>query len=283
MNRKDKIKLAFSRNWKFPGQKRLLNFLKPSTELKRNLENGITWLDDEPVAIYTSADNFIECSILIEGNYEREINRIFSISLKEGDIAIDIGANIGLHSLRMAGYTGKTGYVLCYEPLEYLQRKILKNIQLNSFSNIHLFPFALSDKDADKVFPMDEKIWNQGNFSIGPNEQGTQSQLVKIKIADHLPEINQLNSLQLIKIDVEGFELNVLKGLKNTISKFRPRIIFEYNEYHWKENNQSISDCYNFLKEYNYSLYQIYVAGCELISDQNPIKSGNIFCIPETL
>ena len=53
MNRRDKTKLTFTRNWKFPGGERLARILRSSSTLRNGLKNGITWLNDEPVAIYT--------------------------------------------------------------------------------------------------------------------------------------------------------------------------------------------------------------------------------------
>ena len=53
MNNRDKIKLSFTRNWKFPGVERLARILRSSPTLRNGLKNGITWLNNEPVAIYT--------------------------------------------------------------------------------------------------------------------------------------------------------------------------------------------------------------------------------------
>ncbi|MBC7745120.1 MAG: FkbM family methyltransferase [Flavobacterium sp.] len=281
MNRRDRIKLSLTRNWKFPGRERLAHFLKSSDNLRKDLQNGLTWLNDEPIAIYTTADNYIECCILETGTYEAEIEKLISISLREGDTALDIGANIGLQSLRMARYTGKTGQVLCFEPLPHLQKKLLNNVALNRAVNIKLFPYALSDNSAILQLSVNEQAWNQGTFNIGGNENGYPKQKIIVMVADDLPELLHLTELHMIKIDVEGFELNVLNGLKKTIVKFKPRIIFEYDENYWTRNTTSVIECYELLKEFHYSLFQIYPAGCELICSAAEFKSGNIFCIQQ--
>ena len=79
MKRLDRIKLDFTRNWKLPGKERLSNLLKPSDQLKQSINNGIVWLTNEDIAIYTSADSYIEYSILSTGTYEDEINKLISI------------------------------------------------------------------------------------------------------------------------------------------------------------------------------------------------------------
>jgi FkbM family methyltransferase len=283
MKRKDKVKLAFSRNWKFPGQERLASWLHLSTEFKQSFKEGITWLSNEPLAIYTSADNYIEWTIITTGTYEAEIEKLISISLKEGDVALDIGANIGLQSLRMSRYIGASGKVYAFEPLTHLQGKFRKNCQLNHATNIQLIPVALSDKEGSFNYLVNENEWNQGTFSLGKQENGHTSCIVDVKIGDELEEIKYLNRLDLIKIDVEGFEFPVIKGLIHTLHKFKPRIIFEYDINYWKANHHSVQECVKLLTESGYTLYQINTIGCEKITHLDLIQGGNIFCVPDPI
>jgi FkbM family methyltransferase len=279
MKRSDRIKLNFTRNWNLPGKERLSKFLKPSDQLKANLSNGIVWLTNEDIAIYTTADNYIEWTILSTGTYEDEISKLIKISVKPGDIALDIGANIGLQSIRMSQCAGPEGKVYAFEPLGYLQEKLNKNIKLNKADNVKLFPFALSNAESEADFKINKNNWNQGTFSIGSSNQGTDSQHVIIKVADEIPEIKDLNRLDLVKIDVEGFEYQVLLGLEKALEKYKPRIIFEYDNNYWLTNGQSMNDCYNFLSRLGYVLYQITPVGCELIKDPATISGGNLFCL----
>jgi FkbM family methyltransferase len=279
MKRSDRIKLNFTRNWKLPGRERLSKWVKPSEQLKTNITNGIVWLTDEDIAINTTADNYIEWTILSTGTYENEISKLIRISLKPGNVALDIGANIGLQSIRMSQCAGESGMVYAFEPLVHLQDKFNSNIKLNKLANVRLFPFALSDKESVADFMIGKNNWNQGTFSLGDQSKGSDVQQVTIKIADEIPEIKALTRLDLVKIDVEGFEYQVLVGLKQTLKEHTPRIIFEYDSNYWRANGQDISDCYNFLSALNYTLYQITSVGCELIKHPSAIESGNIFCL----
>jgi FkbM family methyltransferase len=238
------------------------------------------WLADEDIAIYTSADNYIEWAILSTGTYEDEINKLIKISLKPGDVALDIGANIGLQSIRMSKSVGENGQVYAFEPLAHLREKFSNNAKLNKASNIKLFPFALSNIESEADFTINKTNWNQGTFSIGNNHSGSEIQHVFIKVADEIPDIKTLERLDLIKIDVEGFEYQVLLGLKQTLERHKPRIIFEYDSNYWQENGQNINDCFNLLNALSYTLYQITPAGCELIKHSSAAASGNLFCIP---
>jgi FkbM family methyltransferase len=280
MKRIDRIKLSFTRNWELPGKERLSRWFKPSDQLKSSISDGIVWLNDEDIAIYTSADNYIEWTILSNGTYEDEINKLIRISLKNGRNGLDIGGNIGLQSIRMSQCAGDTGKVYAFEPLVYLQEKFNRNMLLNKAHNVTLFPFALSDEESEADFTIDKKSWNQGTFSLTNHITGTEKQRVIIKIADNIPEIKDLNSLDLIKIDVEGFEYHVLRGLKQTLQKHKPRIIFEYDRNYWINTSQNIADCCIFLQSLGYTIYQVTPVGCELLKNSSNIEGGNLFCIP---
>ncbi|MGZ3757843.1 MAG: FkbM family methyltransferase [Mucilaginibacter sp.] len=282
MRRIDRIKLNFIRNWNFPGKERLSHRFKPSPQLKSEVQNGITWLNTEDIAIYTSADSYIEWTILSTGTYEDEIGKLIKISLNHGDTALDIGANIGLQSLRMSRSVSPTGKVYAFEPIEYLQQKFKNNIALNKASNVELLPFALSDEASETDFKIDKSAWNQGTFSL-MNNAGSDSQRVLIKVGDDLPEIQALTQLALIKIDVEGFENQVLKGLKKTLAKHKPRLIFEYDYNYWVAAGQDITDCFNFLQALDYAIYQINSLSCKLVAAPNQVEGGNLFCVPLSL
>ncbi|MDP9046838.1 MAG: FkbM family methyltransferase [Bacteroidota bacterium] len=280
MKRTDRIKVDFIRNWKLPGRERLSRWFTPSEELKVNMRHGIVWFDAEDIAIYTSADNYIEWTILTTGTYEHEINKLIRISLKPGNNALDIGGNIGLQSIRMSQCVGTDGKVYAFEPITYLQEKFEKNISLNCISNVTLFPYALSDQAEETDFKINRNKWNQGTFSLTDDGEGAEIQHVVVKIADDMPEIQTLSSLSLIKIDVEGFEYHVLLGLKHTLLIHKPRIIFEYDHNYWINATHTITDCYSFLRSLAYTVYQITPVGCELVTTAENIVSGNLFCVP---
>ncbi|MCO5936053.1 FkbM family methyltransferase [Mucilaginibacter sp. RB4R14] len=280
MKRTDRIKLNFIRNWNLPGKERLAHFFSPSNQLKTQIKDGIVWLNTEDIAIYTTADNYIEWTILSTGTYEDEINKLIRISLKPGENALDIGGNIGLQSIRMSQCVGNGGKVYAFEPLNHLQEKFKKNVSLNKAVNVTLLPFALSDTETEAEFSINKNAWNQGTFSLNDSQVHTDKQTVYVKIADNLSEVQSLNHLALIKIDVEGYEYQVLRGLTNTLKQHKPRIIFEYDSNYWATIGQSIIDCTAFLLSLGYTLYQITSVGCELITDVKKIESGNLFCIP---
>lgn len=279
MKRRDRIKFNITRNWNFPGKERLSSLLNKSYP-EQSAKAGITWLAHEDIAIYTTGNSYIEWSILSNGTYEDEIGKLIRTSLRDGDTALDIGGNIGLQSIRMSQCVGHSGKVYAFEPLNYLQQKFKKNTALNRANNVTLFPYALSDTEGGAEFNIDPKSWNQGTFSLLNNASEGERQLVTIKVADQMPELAALPSLSLVKIDVEGFEYPVLRGMKSLLQKHKPRIIFEYDANYWNKAGQDMQSCYQFLGDLGYTLYQIDKFGCDLINAVEEIESGNIFCLP---
>jgi hypothetical protein len=71
-----------------------------------------------------------------------------------------------------------------------------------------------------------------------------------------------------------------LRGLKETIQKHRPRLIFEYDENYWQKTGQQIAGCFALLQGMNYTLYQVTAVGCVLLTDAGQAEGGNLFCIP---
>lgn len=283
MKRSDRIKLYITRKWPFPGKERLANFLISPRKHKYVSEDEILWLANENIAIYGNSNNYIEWTIMSSGTYEDEIGRLINISLKSGENALDIGANIGLQSIRMSQAVGVSGRVYSFEPINYLQKKLENNLELNRATNVQIFPLALSDEKGSAVFQIDPQIWNQGTFSLTTKGDQGESQVVTIAVADELPEVRELTSLHLIKIDVEGFEFQVLRGLKETLHKHHPRLIFEYDADYWLKADQQINDAFLFLQSLNYAVFQITPFGCERINSVTDIEGGNIFCIHHNL
>lgn len=182
----------------------------------------------------------ISSNILINGVYEKELLD-FNLELckKVGKLknfsVADIGANIGNHSLYFSNYFKKV-YAFEAHP------KIFSVNQLNTSNkkNIELFNFGLGDTNKNSFIYENE--YNMGGSSV-INKVGKK---IKIKILK-LDNIKKIKKLLLIKIDVEDFELQVLKGSLNTIKKFKPIIVFES----WSKHNPKVS----FLKKLNYKIF----------------------------
>jgi FkbM family methyltransferase len=281
LTRLDKIRLNISRNWEMPGRERIASMLVPkSKENENQIYEGITWLKQEYIAVNFSSSSYIEWKILSEGNYEPATGDIIRMSLQTGETALDVGANIGVHTLRMAQSVGKTGRVIACEPLPHLQLKLQQNIQLNRFENIvEIVPAALSDYNGRTNMSAEVSSFNQGTGRM--DKSGSME--ADVFRGDDLLEKIAIENLAMIKIDVEGYEMKVIEGLKQSIRKYMPRIIVEYDAAYWKTCNSSWQDLYDFLNSMQYSFYRIDHPILTEINGTPDFSSGNILCMRKNI
>lgn len=140
------------------------------------------------------------------GLHETEQIEFFQNSIKSGDIIFDIGANEGDYSLTSAKRIGNLGKVFAFEPDPSRVKILEKNVELNSFNQIEIIPMAISDKTGN-VF-----------FDNGFCSEETGKNVIKTMSLDDFIENNNILPNR-IKIDVEGFELNVIKGMEKFLDR----------------------------------------------------------------
>ena len=170
-------------------------------------------------------------------------------------MVIDVGANVGAHTLTMAKYAPE-GHVLACEPLPQVNEQLVTNIELNDFRNIDVHPVAigLRDGSARLHFPKDQA--NLGMASFLPLGDWPSIEVKTVSL-DTLVAGAELERVDLIKVDVEGLEGSVLLGAQSVITTFRPTLIFEYQETYWREANFSLVDVIGSLTKLDYELAAI--------------------------
>ncbi|MCX6563030.1 MAG: FkbM family methyltransferase [Candidatus Aminicenantes bacterium] len=156
-------------------------------------------------------------TILIEGEMdERAILRSLLESLQPGDVALDVGAYQGLHSVFMAKKVGHQGKVIAFEPDPRNFKTLEANIRLNELSQILSVPLALGDRLEDKPLFHSRRMTGASN-SLIQTEGSDPSQSVRVIPGDDFLSREGLPSPNVVKIDVEGYEYPVLKGLSRTL------------------------------------------------------------------
>ena len=138
-------------------------------------------------------------------------------------IALDIGANVGTHSLAFAQHFA---HVHAFEPNPALWPSFERNITLNHLSNVHLHKVGLGNKDADLPFYLIEKS-NFGLGTVSRREAGHDLPLkevgrVPIRAADRYLVAKSIGPIDAIKMDVQGYELEVVRGLADVLQRDRP-------------------------------------------------------------
>ena len=150
--------------------------------------------------------------------WEKKLFHIYSQILEDDDIAIDIGAYIGTHTLPMSKLCKK---VYSFEANSDIYLYHIKNIALNHIVNIEPHCVALSESKSEVSFYKRD----DGTSRISSRHQ--RGEPVKLQTDLLSSFINPKEKIKLIKIDVEGHEFNVLKGAKELIDKNKPYILIE--------------------------------------------------------
>ena len=211
------------------------------------------------IKIPMSTDDTLPRSILIYGIYDLSLTEVIWRLLELGENAIDIGANIGYVTSLMSAKVGRMGKVWCFEPNPEIYEELAINIAnwgIKGDSNIYHQQIALSNYSGYGVLNLTPK--NRGEVFIDKNQQVANVQtnsrdacVVAIDRLDKFLEKEQ-NCIGVLKIDVEGHELEVLQGAGNLISKHHVRdIIFE-------EHNSYPSPLTDFLESNGYTIFRIW-------------------------
>jgi FkbM family methyltransferase len=163
------------------------------------------------------------------GTAEPELQRAIRQYVSTGQTVYDIGANIGYVSLSLARQVGPTGHVFAFEPVPQNLASLRENVANNSFTNIHVIDAAASDvTGAAEIriagnFSTASLLWHRGDPSV-------QEISVKTVVIDELVKAGELPAPSFIKIDVEGAEGLVLRGMQRTISSAKPVLFIECSD-----------------------------------------------------
>jgi FkbM family methyltransferase len=174
--------------------------------------------------------NGIDREVLLLGAYEKPIlhfmRDVMKLIYSNQGVFLDIGANVGQHSLFMSRYVKD---VHAFEPYEPVLERFRRMKEINDVKNIVIHPVGLGNENKKLPFyePPETNL-GQGSFLKEFNSQNTSSEELEIVVGDEiLQSVNVISSVNLVKLDVEGYEKSVLEGLSRTLEANRPVVVFE--------------------------------------------------------
>ncbi len=183
-----------------------------------------------------SIDSGVELSLFETGTYEKGTIQLLEKYLQKGSAFLDIGANIGLMSVIASKQVGTNGIVYAVEANPKTVPILQANIDLNNCKNVEVIPIALSDTSGTAVLFENWEV-NRGGASLISQSKEERGLEVKMERLDDLFDEN--TPVQLVKIDVEGFEPQVIRGGMNWFRKQQPVFIIEVSEKREKEAGPS--------------------------------------------
>jgi FkbM family methyltransferase len=192
--------------------------------------------------------------------FERETKNALKGLVKPSSVVLDIGANIGIHTMLLAKLVGPSGRVLSFEATDYAVQKLRRNLDLNSqlAERVTLFHCFLAAKDGSDVpdsiyssWPLTEsKGLHNKHLGLAMPTNTTYAR----SIDGILAELDGL-SVQLVKIDVDGFECEVLRGATALLRDSRPIFMMELSPYVLEEHGSSLEELLSFFVPNGYRFF----------------------------
>jgi FkbM family methyltransferase len=220
--------------------------------------------------------SFLEWYLFAFGAFEEHFAELFGSLIGPGDRCIDVGANIGVHTVRLAKLVGASGEVIAIEPDAELAARARRNIMINELSNTKVVVAAATDHAAESL-----RLYRP---SVGDTNKGRASLLEHSYLTGQTSTVpgvpvDEIDAgpVQLIKIDVEGHEASVVAGAVATITAHHPSVIFEYAPELLSGRPQSPFD---WLAGQDYEMYRIRWARNRL-TGRGPVVLDHLAELPE--
>lgn len=189
--------------------------------------------------------------------YKDEAQDALLLLARDKNVIIDVGVNIGASLLNFARVS-PDALVIGFEPDIKNLRKAERNLSLNDFSNIKIIGKGLGEMPAlVKLFKVNDgnegmnRILDETRLSVDMDIPFDEVEIITL---DDFSRQNQIGKIDLIKIDVEGYELRVLKGAERTLMKYSPTLFIELDDENLKEQGDSPEHLIRFLERYGYRL-----------------------------
>ena len=192
---------------------------------------------------------------------EEEVREAILREVSHCDLAIDVGANFGMHTLIFAQLVGEKGQVVAFEPIPANLRLLRRNVSLNGFDQrTQIVESALSDLSVDTLtMDMDsDSLEPSAAISTGANRKSTSHciEVTNQSLDKAIKDLSPSNNC-FIKIDVEGAEMSVLRSGVKTLARLKPTLLVEVHDYALPAFNESAESVYRFLNEHGFAITQL--------------------------
>jgi FkbM family methyltransferase len=205
----------------------------------------------------------IDLSIYLLGAFERRTVRAMRSLVRNGNVVLDIGANVGAHTLYLAQAVGPSGAVIAFEPTDFAFRKLLQNVALNPTLASRMRPEQiLLTNDSSSAIP--SLIYSSWPLTVREDlhekhlgELKSTSNATAERLDDYVRR-NGIDQIDFIKIDVDGHEYSVLSGALDSLQRLRPALLMELSPYvHAEKDAESFGRLVALLSDAGYSMHPV--------------------------
>lgn len=185
-------------------------------------QNSVTVLGHQ-IAVFRG-DPGISRELALYKVHEPLATRLLAQTLKPGMNVVDIGGNIGYYAMLEASKIGPTGTVIAIEPMPKNSERLCQNVQANGYQNIRIHKLAIGDRNGTaSMYISGRSNWH----SLHPLPSSKGEMQVPVCTLDSLLQPYDLPSVDLVRMDLEGYEVVVIEGMKHTLEKYGPRLLVE--------------------------------------------------------
>ena len=220
---------------------------------------------DGDLRIRADLGDWLQRQIFMYGVYrvEEKHREMMLGRIREGSTILDIGAHIGYYTLLFAKRAGADGRVIAFEPSTATYEKLLENISLNDFDNISTVKAAASNRSGTATINL-AAGYNTGSTSLHFDSGAVGTEQVDTIAIDEYLSRHAIDDVNVVKIDVEGHELQVLEGMRATLAEpanQAPEIFVEVNEKTLESAGTPVEAIFDELAATGYQAYRIVGAG----------------------
>jgi len=247
-----------------------INFIKAFPQSYQYKKNTFKKCKRDNVNFYIDISDYMQWYLYANIKDESWLH-VYKNAKKNSEIVvIDIGANVGSFSMKFARKCSDNNqkfFIYAFEPNKVIFNLLKNNLSLNKdiSNNIMLSQQPIGDTNKEVNFI--NQIKNSGGSKVYKNTKDLESNIDTVKLQqislDYFVEVNGIEHVDIIKIDVEGYEPIVLDGCINTLKKFKPILYIEITPSWFKEIGRSFLDIFNSLKSLGYEVF---------LDDENILK-----------
>jgi FkbM family methyltransferase len=200
-----------------------------------------------------------------------------------GQTIYDVGGYQGVFTLFFARACGASGKVFTFEPNPKSYETILANVRLNALGNVDVRKVALGSSTTDGVLAVEDANMGTASLQTDIKEQilqrkGTSAIPVAIDTMDHQVASHGLPGPSFVKIDVEGLEMDVLIGMKDTLERFKPQLFIEIHGADIPKKIANVTNVVNFLLDRSYSIRHVESGETVRYDNAAIAKVGHLYC-----
>lgn len=269
-----RIKLG-ERGFKIPIPNKILNIAE--TKIPE-----FVYVDDNK--IFLERKGTVSTTLFYTGIWEENETNLVKKEIQKDDIVLDIGAHIGYYTLLFAKLAGPGGKIFAFEPDRGNYNLLKKNIKENGYQNITIERMAVSDENGTTKLFLSENDSGHNRIYYGKYVSKNFDIIKKINLDDYFKNDSIAEKISFVKMDVEGSELGVLRGMKSILNKNNKlKILLEFSPSQMKEFGTEPSELLKLLKTYDFNFYRIKSNGVipttedSLLKDQHDLMD-TIFC-----